>query len=99
MNNSNNSLESNLQKAFDERDCESIGRIMPNLFPDYREEYAETLIRYNAENNIKASDFLKIKINFPYMTCRTLFSNNPDFIKNLCDISEEELAFLNSPCG
>lgn len=92
-------LERKLQKALDQRDCESIDRIMPILFPDYISGYAMTLIAYNEECNIKACDLIRLRLNFPNMTFSLLFCFSENIIRGLCNISEEDLAILDPPCG
>lgn len=91
-------LAEELQKALDERDYGMINKIMNKLYLDYSEENAETLIRYNEECNIKAADLVKIKVNFPMLTAFVLFNRDEKFIKNLCDVSEEELELMSSMC-
>ena len=89
-------LAEELQKALDERDHELINRIMFRLYLDYDEHYAETLIRYNEESNIKAADWVKVKVNFPTLTAFMLFSRDELFIRNLCEVSEEEMELMNA---
>lgn len=92
-------LERRLQEALDNGDCESIDKIMPKLFPDYTEGYAKTLIAYNEECDIKACDLIRFRLNFPNMIFSALFTHETSILKGLCDISEEDLAILDPPCG
>lgn len=91
-------LKFELQKALDAREHTLINKIMSHLFLDYSDEYADDLIRYNEECDIKASDWVKIKVNFPTMTAFILSNKDEQFIKGLCEVSEEELELMNSFC-
>jgi len=92
-------IERLLQKALDTRDIESLNEIMPKLFPDYDYRYAEVLFAYNEEEDINGFDLVRLKGNFPNMKFSGLFTNETSLIRGFCNISEEDLAILDPPCG
>jgi hypothetical protein len=92
-------IERLLQKALDEANIFEIDQIMPKIYPDYDYRYAKTLIIYNEECGIDAYDLYRLKGNFPNMPFMSLFHFEVNLIRGLCNISEEDLAILNPPCG
>ena len=91
-------LTEELQGALDGRDVQLVDKIMSNLFLNYSEAYSPKVFRYNEECNIRAADWVKIKVNFPSVMAVMLFTRDEQFVRNLSEISEEEMELMNSLC-
>lgn len=75
---------SELQKALDTRDVDSINHLMSTIYPDYSSDRVRVLIAYNEECDIKAKDLIKFRKNYPNTPYMALFCFAEKDIKAFC---------------
>lgn len=85
-----------LQSALNSRDIKAINSLMPKLFNDYNQSYAQTLIDYNETCDIKAADLISYKRNNPQGSFLALFMFEEQFVKTMCNTNMREYFAIRS---
>jgi hypothetical protein len=75
-----------LQKALDDKDVSKINELMPQMYLDYRKNYALALIDYNSTCDIGAADLINFRYLHPKTPFTQLFCFQPSLVKALCSL-------------